>query len=480
MSSGPRIGKDEWVAREHEQRQRRSGLLGRVESAQARTPWWAFLSVFVVLACLVPVVTSDSYIQRVAFDTTIFMLLALGLNVVVGWGGLLDLGYVAFFGFGAYLYAILSSSQFDIHVPTIAVIPVVALAGALLGFVVGLPSWRLVGDYLAIVTLFALQIFRSVLNNGHDIFGANVTNGVNGILKVDPLSWFGHALPVSHKGLFNADYLYVAIGFFVVVYVALRFVNTSRTGRAWRALREDPLAATSMGMPIDWLKLMAFAFGAGIAALTGTLTASVNAAVFPDNFDVPQLITIYAMVILGGAGSQAGAIVGAVVVNVMLEALRSPDNSRWVFYIAVLLALLPVLRSLRRYALLVAATVAFGFAAHAIAGAIDPAWTHGAALGGGLIARGIAHWAIVPQSLGATREASYVLLIAAVLAVVSIRGRWKLVALVPTLYLASFVWENVLGLQPEITRYILLGAILVGVMTTRPAGILGERRVEIV
>lgn len=245
------------------------------------------------------------------------------------------------------------------------------------------------------MTLFALQIFRSVLNNGHNIFGADVTGGVNGILQVDPLSWFGHALPVSHQGLFNPDYLYVALGFFGVVYVALRFVNASRTGRAWRALREDPLAAASMGMPVDWLKLLAFAFGAGIAALTGTLTASVNAAVFPDNFDVPQLITIYAMVILGGAGSQAGAVVGVVVVNVMLEALRSPDNSRWVFYLAVLLVLIPSLK-LRRWSAVVAGTIAFGFAAHAIAGAISHDWTAGHIQGGGAVTRAVAHWAIIP------------------------------------------------------------------------------------
>lgn len=479
MTTGPRIGKDEWVARHGERKQLLGGPLGELDRAVRRIPWWGALGLFVLFAALIPQITSDSYIQRVAFDTAIFLLLALGLNVVVGWGGLLDLGFIAFFGFGAYLYAILSSNQFDIHVPTIAVIPIVAIAGAALGLFVGLPSWRLVGDYLAIVTLFALQIFRSVLNNGHDIFGANVTGGVNGILHVDPFSWFGHALPVSHAGLFSADYLYVALGFFAVVYIALRFLNASRTGRAWRALREDPLAAASMGMPVDWLKLLAFAFGAGIAAMTGTITASVNAAVFPDNFDVPQLITIYAMVILGGAGSQAGTVVGVVVVNVMLEALRSPDNSRWVFYLAVLLVLIPALK-LRRWSVVVAGTIAFGFAMHAVAGAISHDWTAGKIQGGGAITRAVAHWAVVPVNLGATREASYVLLIVAVLGAISLKGVWRMAALVPTLYLASFVWENLLGPQPEITRYILLGAILVGVMTTRPAGILGERRVEIV
>ena len=210
--------------------------------------------------------------RRVAFDIAIYMLLALGLNVVVGWGGLLDLGYVAFFGIGAYAYALLSSDHYGVHLPTIVSIPLVVVIGAVAGFLVGLPSRRLTGDYLAIVTLFFLQLFLTVTTNGDDLFGHNVTGGANGILRVDPLSFFGRELPVatSGGGSFNLAYLYVVLAVFVVVYVALRFVNLSRTGRAWRSLREDPLAAEVMGMPVNWLKLMSFAFGAAIAALSGT------------------------------------------------------------------------------------------------------------------------------------------------------------------------------------------------------------------
>jgi hypothetical protein len=117
--SGPAIGQDEWVARHGERRSQRAGIFGELEERARNAPWWAWLVLFVAAFALLPVVSGDGYIRRVAFDTTIYMLLALGLNVVVGWGGLLDLGYVAFYGIGAYAYAILSSTKFGIHLPTL-------------------------------------------------------------------------------------------------------------------------------------------------------------------------------------------------------------------------------------------------------------------------------------------------------------------------------------------------------------------------
>src|SRR5262249_45222768 len=162
-----------------------------------------------------------------------------------------------------YTYAMLGSDKFGIHIPTIVLIPLVVVIGAIVGFLVGLPSRRLVGDYLAIVTLFFLQIFLALAINGGCLFGlSTVPDGAHGLLRVDPLSFFGHSLPVQHEGIFAVSYLYVVLGVFVVAYVALRLVNESRTGRAWRSLREDPLAAEVMGMPVNWLKLMSFSFGA--------------------------------------------------------------------------------------------------------------------------------------------------------------------------------------------------------------------------
>jgi ABC-type branched-subunit amino acid transport system permease subunit len=480
MTAGPQIGIDEWASVEEERRIPRSGLGALLEPVLGRVPWWALLGVFLALCCLVPVASDSGYVRRVAFDTTLYMLLALGLNVVVGWGGLLDLGYVAFYGFGAYSYALLGSEQFDVHVPTVVAIPLVVLGTGLVGYLLGLTSWRLVGDYLAIVTLFFGQIFLTVAVNGDKILGENVTNGSQGISNVDPLSFFGHDLPVSHEGVFNVAYLYVALAVFAVVFVALRFLNESRIGRAWRALREDPLAAQLMSMPVDRLKLLAFAFGAGTAGLTGSLFASLNAGVFPENFALPLLITIYAMVILGGAGSQAGVVLGAIAVNVMLEALRSSDHARWVFYAAIVACLLVFVRPWARVAIVLAATTVLGFVVHALAGAVDSDWTGGAVQGSDAVARAMGHWALIPESLGKAQEVSYVGLLVAVLVVTTLRGWVRLAVLVPTLYLAAFVWENVMARDPASTRFVLLGVLLVGVMTTRPSGLLGESRVEIV
>ena len=174
---------------------------------------------------------TDAYWRRVAFDTVLFMMLALGLNVVVGWGGLLDLGYLMFYGFGAFTYANLSVGSVR---PPSADTPRDrdrGRRGRLLGILVGLPSRRLSGDYLAIVTLFAYQIFISILIGGDDIFGVDLTGGVNGILKVDPLSFFGHSIPVSKEGgEFNVAYLYVALVFFTLLFVALRLVDRLAPG----------------------------------------------------------------------------------------------------------------------------------------------------------------------------------------------------------------------------------------------------------
>ena len=175
MTEGPRIGKDEWVARSGENIERH-----RLLRAADRIPGWARLLLFCLFVAAIPLVTDDGYVNVVVFDTLIFCLLAIGLNVVVGWGGLLDLGYIAFFGVGAYTYAILSSEKFDIHLTSPAVMVICVVLGALLGLLVGLPSWRLSGDYLAIVTLFVYQIFISIVTNGNDLFGVDLTGGVTG------------------------------------------------------------------------------------------------------------------------------------------------------------------------------------------------------------------------------------------------------------------------------------------------------------
>jgi branched-chain amino acid transport system permease protein len=483
-AGGPAVGVDEWVARHGENRFVRSGPLGVVERRLRGLPWWSWLTLFVCIVALIPAGFSSGYVRRVAFDTTLYMLLALGLNVVVGWGGLLDLGYIAFYGVGAYSYALLDSNQLHVHLPTIATVPVVIVVGALIGWLVGLPSWRLSGDYLAIVTLFFFQIFIVIVTNGDHLFGHDLTGGSNGIGGVDanirPFNLFGHDLPVAHAGVFNVRYLYIALAFFAVVFVLLRFVNDSRVGRAWRSLREDPLAAELMGMPVNWLKLLAFSFGAAVAAASGTIFAALNAGVFPTTFAFPLLITIYTMVILGGSGSQAGVVIGAVIVNVLLELLRDAGNARYVFYAVVVAAVYALYRASLRLAVVLGGTVALGFVAHAVASGISKHAVGGPGNGGGWLFDGLKHWIIVPQSLGPWKVITYIGLIAAVLALTLLRDWARVAVLVPTLYLAAFVWENVMLASPEATRFIVIGAILVAVMVARPSGILGERRVEII
>jgi ABC-type branched-subunit amino acid transport system permease subunit len=244
-------------------------------------------------------------------------------------------------------------------------------------------------------------------------------------------------------------------------------------------LREDPLAAEVMGMPVSWLKLMSFAFGAAVAALSGTVFAALSASVFPLTFYFTLLIIVYTMVILGGAGSQPGVVLGALIVSPLLELLREPAKGRILFYVALVGGALVAFRVSRRLGIVMAATVAFGFAAHAIASAIDPAAVAGQHEGG---IRGVlAHWIIVPGHVPSwLPPVAYVGLIVLALVLTLVRDRIRLVVLVPTLYAAAFVWENVMLPKPEPTRFIILGLILIALMILRPNGLLGERRVEIV
>jgi ABC-type branched-subunit amino acid transport system permease subunit len=474
-ADAPRIGVDEWVASHEGRRQ-----LGRIQRELERVPRPGFFLAFGVAAAILPLVTSDGYIIRVGFDTLLYMLLALGLNIAVGYAGLLDLGYVAFYGFGAYGYAMLASPKFGLHWSTLLVVPVVVVATAILGFLVALPSRRLVGDYLAIVTLFFGQLFVSVYNNGEamSFLGFtrqyDVTGGPNGIPGIDPYNAFGHSIE-SLKG-----YFYAALIVFLIALAAVYLVDVSRTGRAWKSLREDSLAAELMGMPVNRLKLIAFAFGAAIAGLAGTLFAALNTAVFAADFDVPTLIIIYAMLILGGAGSLGGVILGALTVNVSLEVLRTPDHATWVFYGVLLVSLLAKLRPWRWLAGVLGGTIALGYAAHAIASSAWPRGVHGGASVGGWLGSGLEGWVLHPSDPQMIGNVAFVALVFAALWLTTLRGWVQKAALVPTLYLTSFVWENRLVVEPSITRLILVGVILIVLMNARPQGLLGSARVEIV
>jgi ABC-type branched-subunit amino acid transport system permease subunit len=470
----PSIGVDEWVARSVIRREYLPGWRGQAQRVLERVGWWPRLTIVALAGAVVPLLTVNDFQLQVGINALLLALLAVGLNVAVGWAGLLDLGYVAFYGFGAYGFALLSSNQLSttgIHLPAYESVPIVMVGAAVLGLLVGLPSRRLLGDYLAIVTLFFGEAFVEFTNN----VAPTKLGGPNGIVAIDPFRGFGSQITT------NKGYFYLLLIMLVGTVAVLHLLDTSRTGRAWRAVREDPLAAQMMTIPVNRLKLMAFSFGAVVAALAGTVFAAQQISVFPPDFDTPFLILIYAGLILGGAGSLAGAVLGGIVLSVTLDGfLRSPTQAGYIFYGLILATLLVKLRPWRRLGAVLGATVVFGFAVHAIVKAISAVAVAGGPQSSGWIASAVRNWVIVPKNPTNLGNAGFVLLIVMVVALAQLHGRRRTILLVPTLYVAACVWEGRLVAEPSITRQILLGTILIVMMNARPQGLLGSRRVEVV
>ena len=466
------VGVDEWVARSGERREAATGWRGAVERVAGRVGWWPRLAIVGVVGALIPLLALNDFQLQVGVNALLLAMLAVGLNIAVGWAGLLDLGYIAFYGFGAYAFALLSSNQLGengIHLPAEVSIPLIMVAAASLGMLLGLPSRRLIGDYLAIVTLFFGEVFVEVVNN----VDSERLGGPNGIPAVDPINLFGHEI-LTVKG-----YFYFALVLLLITIAALHLLDDSRTGRAWRTVREDPLAASLMTVPVSRVKLMAFSFGAVVAALAGTIFAGQQGGVFPTDFDTPFLILIYAALILGGAGSIAGAVLGGLVLSVTLELLRNPNQAAYVFYGLILGTLLARMRPWRKLAVVLVSIVAFGFAAHAIVEAISPTAVAGAPQSGGWLGSALEHWVIVPENAKTAGNIGFVVLICALIALAQLKGRWQTILLVPTVYLAACVWEARLAVEPSVTRQLLIGAILIVMMNARPQGLLGTRRVEV-
>jgi ABC-type branched-subunit amino acid transport system permease subunit len=482
-SGGAQIGIDQWVEQADERLERQGGLGGRLGRIWERIPAAGKLALLTpaVVVPFLPFISEGNLFNYGLF-ILIYALLALGLNVVVGFAGLLDLGYVAFFGFGAYTYAFLSGTHankghlYTHHWDAQWSILMAVLVCAVLGLFLGSSSRRLLGDYLAIVTLFFGQAFV-VFTNTADPYG--ITNGSNGLANVAPLTFFGGHLTIDT----TRGYYWFLLGCVVVVLVVLYCLSESRTGRAWKASREDPLAAELMGMPVNRLKIMAFSLGAAIAGLAGSVFAAAQTGAFPQNFSTQVLILIYAVVILGGTGSLTGMIVGAIVIiasNQVLDSTSPPNVARVLFYAALIAAVFFTMR--RSWPRLVAAfagTAAFGLVVHALADAVWPRATAGQVTSGGFLTGVIRNWVLLPTNSGRLAVYGYLLMIVCIIAVVQLKGWWRLVVLVPTLYLTAFVWENLLVQQPAVTRYVLFGALLIAVMTIRPQGLFGTAKVEI-
>ncbi len=262
---------------------------------------------------------------RITNLAILFAFLSLGLNIVVGFAGLLDLGYIAFYAVGAYVYALLASPHFDLHLPFWIILPIGALVACVFGVLLGAPTLKLRGDYLAIVTLGFGEIVRIFLNNLSR--PVNITNGPQGISRIDPFrfgsfsfsqneAYFG----LSLSGPIKYYYLLLLLLLFAIA-VNLRLQH-SRIGRAWEAVREDEVAARAMGINTTNIKLLAFAMGASFGGIAGGMFAAIQGFISPESFVLVESVMVLSMVVLGGMGNVWGVVLGAVLLSFVPELLR--------------------------------------------------------------------------------------------------------------------------------------------------------------
>jgi branched-chain amino acid transport system permease protein len=313
-------------------------------TGQGVQKWARIAGVFGILGIGFPLIgfVNSLYLQ-VLIGVLIYSALALGLNVVVGFAGLLDLGYAAFFAVGAYFWAIFGSPQANNFIPgnhfplngnyLFVFIPLALLIAAGVGALLGLPVLKVKGDYLAIITLGLGEVIRVLANNLNR--PVNITNGANGVAiatdSARPLEFITRPL----SGLFNTEFyrieslMFYSLGLIIVGFAILfaQRLDNSRIGRAWTAMREDEIAAQAMGIPLLKSKLIAFATGASVAGAMGALYASVYSLVSPESFSFQQSISILSMVVLGGLGSIRGVIVGAAILTTLNQLVLTEISS---------------------------------------------------------------------------------------------------------------------------------------------------------
>ena len=298
-----------------------------VFSASNRNRAWMGLLLVAVTLVLLP--WALAYVGtawvRITNLAILYVFLALGLNIVVGFAGLLDLGYIAFYAVGAYVYALLASPHFNLHLPFWIILPIGAAVACLFGALLGAPTLKLRGDYLAIVTLGFGEIIRIFLNNLSQPI--NLTNGPQGITGIDPFR-IGNWSFATRETILGLDftgpmkYYY----FFLVVMVIAIIINIrlqdSRIGRAWEAIREDEVAARAMGINTRNIKLLAFAMGASFGGVAGGMFAATQQFISPESFVLVESVMVLAMVVLGGMGNIWGVVLGAVLLSFVPEILR--------------------------------------------------------------------------------------------------------------------------------------------------------------
>lgn len=262
---------------------------------------------------------ADRYWTDVAVFFGIYVILGLSLNLIVGEVGLFNMGHAAFFAIGAYTTAILST---EFGIPLIWLLPISAFTAGLFAYVVTRPIIHLRGDYLLIVTIGLNEIVRIALINNP----GRLTGGPNGLLLFERLTIFGWAVRTP------ADFYYVTWAFIVLIVIALVRLQNSRIGRAWNYVREDEVAASSMGIDVRWAKSLAFTMGAALAGAAGTLYAAKMRIISPDSFTFWESVILFSIVVLGGMGSIPGVIVAAGALMVLPEILRDFVDYRMLFF----------------------------------------------------------------------------------------------------------------------------------------------------
>lgn len=318
----------------------RAGVVEWVSEIALRRRRVMLLSAFVT-AFLFPLTQDGSDANMsIAAQILIFAATAIGLNIVVGLAGLLDLGYIAFLGAGAYVGALLSASAFstiDWKPPFLVVVAVGAVVAAIAGVIIGSPTLRVSGDYLAIVTLAFGEIFRIAMNNLDGTNGPKITNGPNGIPGIPDLVLFGFDFGDPHV-VFGitltrfANYYFLLLLVIAVVILVFARLNNSRIGRGWIAIREDERAAEAMGINTFALKLLAFAGGAALAGFAGTVKAHLDVAASPEQFVFLESAFLVSAVVLGGMGTIGGVLLGATILKLLPEKLRFFADYRLLFF----------------------------------------------------------------------------------------------------------------------------------------------------
>ncbi len=307
-----------------------------IKTSATALPTWVWIVFLLIAACIYPQM-AGRYGTDVAINVLLYICLGLGLNVVVGLAGMLDLGYIAFYGVGAYTYALLNTVY---GLGFWVALPFAGIFACIAGCIVGYPTLRMRGDYLAIVTLGFGEIIRIILNNW-----MSLTNGPNGILGIDRIGfWF----PVFENG-FTFEHFWVkklqmfyyfALALAVFTALAVNRLNFSRVGRAWESIREDETAAELMGVNTFIYKLLAYATGAFFAGLAGAFFAARMKFVSPESFTFLESAMVLCMVVLGGMGSIPGIILGVAALIVLPEVFREFEAYRMLIFGATMLVMM--------------------------------------------------------------------------------------------------------------------------------------------